>query len=55
MFIRRNNSYEFVFLMSIETTICTVDISVPFAEWPKKFDIEEASIRDKYRVKVVSR
>ncbi len=39
----------------IETTVCTFDISIPFAEWSEKFDHDEAPARDKNGVKVIFR
>ena len=38
-----------------ETTICTFDISVPFAEWAKKFDNDAAPAREKNGIKVLFR
>ena len=39
----------------LETTVCTFDVSVPYDEWVKKFDIDEAPARSAKGIKVIFR
>ena len=36
----------------LETTVCTFDVNVPYDEWVKKFDIDEAPARSAKEKKV---
>ena len=38
----------------LETTVCTFDVNVPYDEWVKKFDNDEASARSAKGIKVMS-
>ena len=37
----------------LETTVCTFDVNVPYDEWVKKFDNDEAPARSEKRIKVI--
>ena len=39
----------------LETTVCTFDVNVPYDEWVKKFDIDEATARSAKGIKVIIR
>ena len=39
----------------IETTVCTFDVNIPYVEWVKKFDNEEAPARSAKGIKVIFR
>ena len=39
----------------LETTVCTFDVNVPYDEWVKKFDIDEAPARSAKGIKVIFR
>ena len=39
----------------LETTVCTFDVNVPYDEWVKKFDIDEARARSAKGIKVIFR
>ena len=37
----------------LETTVCTFDVNVPYDEWVKKFDNDEAPARSAKAIKVI--
>ena len=39
----------------IETSVCTFDVNVPYDEWVKKFDNDEAPARSAKGIKVIFR
>ena len=39
----------------LETTVCTFDVNVPYEEWVKKFDNDEAPARSAKGIKVIFR
>jgi len=39
----------------LETTVCTFDVNVPYDEWVKKFDNDEAPARSAKGIKVIFR
>ncbi len=39
----------------LETTVCKFDVNVPYDEWVKKFDIDEAPARSAKGIKLISR
>ena len=38
----------------LETTVCTFDVKVPYDEWVKKFDNDEAPARSAKGIKLFS-
>ncbi|WP_269605786.1 DUF3764 family protein [Prochlorococcus marinus] len=39
----------------LETTVCTIDVNVPYDEWMRRFDNEEAPARSAKGIKVIFR
>ena len=39
----------------LETTVCTFDVNVPYDEWVKKFDNDDAPARSAKAIKVIFR
>ena len=39
----------------LETTVCTFDVNVPYEEWVRKFDNDEAPARSAKGIKVIFR